>query len=251
MRLSSDETTEANFKTWLSTHNVKIKYIGATPTYTKITDTTLISQLEAIQTLKQLQGTTVIEIDDIMNFKVVYDGNRIEQIQADLLSKQNITDNTLQTTNKTIPTAINEVNSIAKGANQAISYSNYSAMITAINAMSNTALNVGQNIYIITLDVPDLWISSIESTSSTYTYTTDEAFITALETNGYVQVGYYKLSALETQKVDLTTYVEFTDEASASTAGVIKISILTQAQYDALVSGGTVDSSVYYFIEEE
>ena len=59
---------------------------------------------------------------------------------------------------------------------------------------------------IITLQVPDLWISGIESTSQTYTYTTDEAFTTELNTNGYVQVGYYKLSALETQKVDLTDY---------------------------------------------
>ena len=77
-------------------------------------------------------------------------------------------------------------------------------MITAFNSLANNAYNVGQNIMIITLNVPDLWISSIESTSQTYTYTTDEAFTTALATNGYAQVGYYRLSALETQKVDLT-----------------------------------------------
>ena len=75
---------------------------------------------------------------------------------------------------------------------------------------------------IVTLEVPDLWISGIESTSSTYTYTTDSAFTTALSTNGYVQVGYYKLSALETQKVDLTNYVTNTDYANSSTGGVFK-----------------------------
>lgn len=142
----------------------------------------------------------------------------------DISSKQDITDNSLETTNKTVPGAINEVNSIAKGANQAVGYSNYSTMITALNALDDDVYNVGQNIYIVTLEVPDLWVSSVESTSSTYTYTTDAAFISALETNGYVQVGYYRLSMLETQKVDLTNYVKNIDYASSSTGGVIKIS---------------------------
>lgn len=133
------------------------------------------------------------------------------QTHQDISVKQNITDNSLTTTNKTIPSAINEVNSIAKGANQALSYGNYQTMITAFNALANNIYNVGQNVMIITLEVPDLWISSIESTSQTYTYTTDEAFTTELSTNGYVQVGYYKLSALETQKVDLTDYARTQD----------------------------------------
>lgn len=115
----------------------------------------------------------------------------------------------LNTTAKnTLVEAVNEVDSLAKGANQALSYGNYSTMITAFNALGSTVYNVGQNVMIVTLEVPDLWISSIESTSSTYIYTTDEAFITALVTNGYVQVGYYRLSALETQKVDLTSYYQ-------------------------------------------
>lgn len=36
------------FKTWLGTHNTTVHYILATPTYTKITDNTLISQLNAV-----------------------------------------------------------------------------------------------------------------------------------------------------------------------------------------------------------
>jgi hypothetical protein len=39
----------SSFKTWLSTHNATLYYVLATPTYTEITDTTLISQLEAIK----------------------------------------------------------------------------------------------------------------------------------------------------------------------------------------------------------
>lgn len=119
---------------------------------------------------------------------------------------------------------INEIELIAKGANQSLSYASYSAMITAFNALANNVYKAGQNVLIVTLEVPDLWISGIESTSSTYTYTTDEAFKTALATNGYVQVGYYKLSALETQKVDLTDYVKNTDYATSNKGGVIKAS---------------------------
>ena len=137
--------------------------------------------------------------------KIVLDGIATSDI-TNWNGKQNETDNSLNTTNKTITGAINEVYSIARGANQAVSYSNYQAMITAFNALANDVYNVGQNVMIVTLQVPDLWISGIESTSVPYTYTTDEAFTTALSTNGYVQVGYYKLSALETQKVDLTDY---------------------------------------------
>lgn len=156
--------------------------------------------------------------------------------EADALlnDKQNVEDNSLDTTSKTIVGAINEVNSIAKGSNQALSFANYSTMITEFNSLAGDEYNVGQNIMVVTLEVPDLWISGIESTSSTYTYTTDEAFTTALATNGYVQVGYYKLSALETQKVDLTNYVTTTDYATNATGGVIK----TNTNY-----GTSVDSN--------
>lgn len=92
------------------------------------------------------------------------------------------------------------------GANKAVSFTNYSAMITSLNALDNTAYSVGQNIMIVTLDVPDLWVSEIVEENVTYNYVSDTDFTTLLKTQGYVQVGYYKLSALETQKVDLTDY---------------------------------------------
>ena len=141
----------------------------------------------------------------------------------DISMKQDIEDNTLTTVHKTVPSAINEVNSIAKGANQALSYGNYSAMVTAFNSLANNVYNTGQNVMIVTLQVPDLWISGIESTSQTYTYVDDATIVNDLQTNGYIQVGYYKLSALETQKVDLTNYVTNTDYASSSKGGVFKI----------------------------
>ena len=144
------------------------------------------------------------------------------QSHQDISMKQNIEDNTLNTNNKTVPSAINEVNSIAKGANQAVSYASYQAMVTAFNSLDDDVYNVGQNIYIVTTEVPDLWISSVESTSSTYTYVDDATIVSALQTNGYIQVGYYKLSMLETQKVDLKDYVKDTDYAQWNKGGVIK-----------------------------
>ena len=150
-------------------------------------------------------------------------------------TKQDIEDNTLTTVHKTVPSAINEVNSIAKGANQALSYGNYSTMISTFNNLANNVYNQGQNVMIVTLQVPDLWISGIESTSQTYTYVDDATIVSDLQTNGYIQVGYYKLSMLETQKVDLTNYVTFNDIASSTNAGIVK----TSAQYGISTSSYT------------
>ena len=123
---------------------------------------------------------------------------------------QTATDNSLNTTSKTITGAINEVNSIAKQANVAKSYTSYSALITDLNSATATAYNVGQSFYIQTKEVPDIWVISVESSSVAYTYTTDAAFITATGATGGQQVGYYKLAQLETQKVDLANYVQKT-----------------------------------------
>ena len=143
---------------------------------------------------------------------------------TDVSEKQNITDNSLETNNKTVSGAINEVNSIAKGANQALSFPSYPFMINELNIAPSDKYQIGQNVMIVTISVPDLWVSGIENTSSYYTYRGDSAFLSELSENGYVQVGYYKLSALETQKVDLTNYVTNTDYATSTAAGVLKVS---------------------------
>lgn len=95
------------------------------------------------------------------------------------------------------------VEAIAKGRNQALAYNNYSEMITALNNMSADELNRGQNIYIATLGVPDLWVYGVEETNVEYIYVDDDTFVEGLNVNTTVQVGYYKLAQLETQKVDI------------------------------------------------
>ena len=109
----------------------------------------------------------------------------------------------LETTVTTYTDSINTLESIVKGRNQALAYNSYSEMITALNGMTKDELKRGQNIYIGTVGVPDLWVYGVETSSVTYSYVNDLTFVQNLDTNTTVQVGYYKLAQLETQKVDL------------------------------------------------
>ena len=52
----------ATFKTWLSNNNTIVYYILSTPTYTEITNTELIEDLETLYTAKSQEGTTNISI---------------------------------------------------------------------------------------------------------------------------------------------------------------------------------------------
>lgn len=56
----NESSSVTNFKTWLSTHNTIVYYVLNTPTYTTITDTTLISQLEALKGAMSYKGQTNI-----------------------------------------------------------------------------------------------------------------------------------------------------------------------------------------------
>jgi hypothetical protein len=104
---------------------------------------------------------------------------------------------------------ISEVERIAKGATQAVSFVSYSKMIDTLNSHDSAdkrTYRTGQNFYIRTPNVPDLWVYHISPPYGSYTYVSDEAFTTELKDKGYVKVGYYLLAPLETQKVDLTEY---------------------------------------------
>ena len=101
---------------------------------------------------------------------------------------------------------------IAKGRNQAVAYSDYATMIETLNAMDNTEFKTGQNIYIGTVGVPDLWVYSVEPIVHNFNYESDEGVVELLNNNVTIQCGYYKLAMLEGQKVDLTTINERLDE---------------------------------------
>lgn len=132
----------------------------------------------------------------------------IEDIAANAASSAVSVHNESETAHSDIRNEISTVKDIAEGANIAIVFDSYSALVNFFNTESDS-LKVGTNLYVKTVEVPDLWISAVESTSVAYTYTTDEDFLTYINSNG--QIGYYKFSELETQKVDLSDYVTLTD----------------------------------------
>ncbi len=139
-----------------------------------------------------------------------------------------------------VETTANTAKSIAEGRARAVSFESYSAMVTALNAAANTDYKVGDNIFIQAKEVPDLWVYSVETTSTSYSYTTDDALISALET-GAVQIGYYKIAAMETGKVDLTGYVPTTRKVNNKALSA-DIS-LTYSDVGALAANGTASKA--------
>lgn len=100
-------------------------------------------------------------------------------------------------------------------------FNDYQSFINVVNNSPITDLKAGDNVYIRTLDVPDLWVSATPSGNKvTYTYTNDEAIVQALKT-GTIQVGYFTFSALEANKVDLSDYQTKTDNTLNTTAKTV------------------------------
>lgn len=133
---------------------------------------------------------------------------------------------------------VKEVESIAKGANQGVAFANYRTMITALNGVDDPdKYQIGQSVLIETLDVPDLWISDITTVipDDAHSYTTDENFVNELKAKGHVWLDMFKLSPLETQKVDLTEYVKKEELNNIETALDEIIAI-----QNTLIGGGSV-----------
>lgn len=83
----------------------------------------------------------------------------------------------------------NQAKSIAEGRVRAVVFDTVAAMTAALKAAAKTDYKIGDNLLIEETGVPDYWISGILDTN-TGTY------------------GYYTISPLETQKVDLTEYAK-------------------------------------------
>lgn len=185
-----------------------------------------------------LNTSLTSEYVEEVGFDATFDGTRLAQAELDIDAletraatdeasitqlgneKQNKNGNTeLETSDKSITGAINEVRTIAIGREKAVVYNTYPAMVNALNQSSSDFLKVGDNVYVVTPDVPDLWVQSIESSQVQYQYTTDEAFVNELKEQGWVQVGYFKFAKLEIGKVDLENVVDSNSVISASGTG--------------------------------
>ena len=90
---------------------------------------------------------------------------------------------------------INEAVSIAKGRNQAHVFATTEDLQSWLSNADNKGLyNVGDNLYIVDVGVPDWWIKEVLEEADTDT--------------GY----YYKIAQLEVQKVDLSEYLKSTGD---------------------------------------
>lgn len=149
--------------------------------------------------------------------------------------------------------------SISKGRNQAISYIDYEEMINKLNAMENTQLKTGQNIYIGKVGVPDLWVYSVEPIKNEFTYVSDEEIVELLNTNLTIQAGFYKVSMLEVQKVDLTNINETIADHDARFAklnsglesihnGTVMSLTIENADKETYVELFTAPKTGFYFI---
>ncbi len=103
---------------------------------------------------------------------------------------------------------VNTVEALATGRSSAKYYATITAANTAISAMANNEMRVGDNIYIGETQVPDWYVAEILTTKGAQT-------IPAKGSNfaDSYNVGFYKLAQLETEKVDLSAY------ETAETAG--------------------------------
>ena len=74
IRISKDYVTSlSDFKSWLTTHNVDVQYKLATPTYTPITDTALISALDELEQLILHKGYNRITTTAVNGVKAYLD----------------------------------------------------------------------------------------------------------------------------------------------------------------------------------
>lgn len=158
----------------------------------------------------------------------------ISAINVDLTGKQNQIDSlesgkASKTEVSAVKTTADKALKIAKGANQAVSFDTYEEMFmfldqgaSAWETKYGAEAKTGQNIYIGTLSVPDVWISGIGGGLG-YSYTSDEQTAKDLVSETGIVTAWCTLRALETQKVDLSEVQDKLTSDVKATASVGKV----------------------------
>lgn len=103
---TEETNTIALFKDWLDNNNLYILYVLGTPTYEKITDTTLIQQLENMNNnARSYKGTTIIECSSVSEENETLQVSTVALKDLDLLTA---TEETQSTQNISEIKSINE-----------------------------------------------------------------------------------------------------------------------------------------------
>lgn len=81
-------------------------------------------------------------------------------------------------------------------------------LVNDLNSKGQGDYEIGTEILLAEGGVPDFWVFAVSDTYVEYQFTTKEALLSEVQTNLYVQIGYYLLAISET---DLSNYVSKED----------------------------------------
>ena len=115
----------------------------------------------------------------------------------------------------TAQTTADEAKSIAQGRAKAVAFDTITDMTSALKNATANEYKVGDNLFIRAIDVPDYWISNVL-------------------TNNSGVYGFYEISELETQKVDLSTYQQKIDNTLQTDSKTV-IGAINELNTDTIV----------------
>lgn len=130
---------------------------------------------------------------------------------------------------------------LAEGRSRSASYATIPAMQTALQNASNKEFRVGDNIFIEAVNVPDFWISKVNATKGNDTVPPEGSSY-----EDTYNVGYYTISKLETQKVDLSSYAtqEYVAEQIKNNSSITGIEFTTDNTIKLKFKSKGVETSV-------
>lgn len=198
-------------------------------------DTSTITPIDTNIIKVEFSNTFGFDVDfgDMIVYQELPADASLSSTSTNALQNKVITENFTRVDNEFL--AINQradtIEEIAKGATVAKSYLTYGDMVADLNYENANKYNVGQHFIIQTKGVPDLYVYGVSNTNSYYTYTDDSAIVSATDT-GVLQIGYYIISQLETQKADLTEY------AKKSQVPVINATLKENGAYTLTITMG-------------
>lgn len=172
-----------------------------------------LSNIDNIPT--KADKTELDTLEQRMNASILSEATRATEAEAALYQSLNNLEYKHDMDKETIQLQMSELDALARGAQRALVYTDYSKLVTALNAgMLGVVLPKGQSIYIQQLDVPDLWVSNFRAPDelTEYTYTNDADFLEYIKGGGWI--GCHQLSLLETAKVDLSNTASKADVTS-------------------------------------
>lgn len=131
-------------------------------------------------------------------------------------------------TREQVDAAINEVKQLALGSKNAYSFEDYTEVYNTLLAIGHDTANSGYvpgNVfYIKDADSPNLQILNMGTAGTDYfDGTTLEQFISELENNIPVHVGYFEIAPSETAKIDFTDLVGINDYMSYENYGIGRV----------------------------